>query len=202
MNTKKKIKFISLFLIVCTGLAVFYFIQQKASELPQQNKEAIEMRTYETSESNTRNTPIIQIAADDSELQQKVNEQEEQLQTLIHQNEEAIARKETIHQLLQNFGKHWLNYDSIYQRNQSVRDWLTEEAIENYSIDFDPKVEFESSGKITLITQSMFNENSYLVMGEESARGSWNKVIIELELIEDEDPKINHMTVNYMRQDD
>lgn len=202
MNTKKKIKFLSLILIVCTGLAVFYFIQQNDSDLPQKDKEAIEMRTYETSESNTRNTPIIPISADDSELQQKINDQEEQLQTFIRQKEEEVERKETIRQFLQDFGKRWLNYDSIYQRNQSVRDYFTEEAIENYSIDFDPKVEFEATGKITLVTQSMSNENSYLMIGEESARGSWNKVILELELTKGEEPKISQMTVNYMRQDD
>lgn len=160
------------------------------------------MRTYETNESDTLDTPIIQFSADDSELQQKVNDQAEQLQTLIQKNEEEVARKRTILQFLQDFGKRWLNYKSIYQRNQSVRDFFTEEAIENYSINFDPKVEFEATGKIILVTQSMSNENRYLLLGEESARGSWNKVIIELELTEDEEPKISQMTINYMRQDD
>lgn len=202
MNTKKKIILISLFLIVCVVLVIFSFTKQNDSSSPQQNNEAIEMRTYETNESDTMDTPIIQFSADDSDLQQKINDQEEQLQTLIQKNEEEVARKETIHQFLQDFGKRWLNYDSIYPRNQSVRDFFTEEAIENYSINFDPKVEFEATGKIILVTQSMSNENSYLLLGEESARGSWNKVIIELELTEGEKPKINQMTVNYMRQDD
>lgn len=202
MNTKKKIILISLFLIVCVVLIIFSFTKQNDSSSPQQNNEAIEMRTYETNESDTMDTPIIQFSADDSDLQQKINDQEEQLQTLIQKNEEEVARKETIRQFLQDFGKRWLNCDSIYQRNQSVRDFFTEEAIANYSIDFDPKVEFEATGKITLVTQSMSKENSYLLLGEESARGSWNKVILELELTEGEEPKISQMTVNYMRQDD
>lgn len=198
---KRRIIFSVLLSIVCLELVVFYFLTPNDLEKDIENSETIELTT-----DSSNHTALVEkewtATINEQELRKEIANKEEQLQALKNENERTTNQKATTYQFLHSFGKRWLNYDSIYARNQSVREFLTEEAIEMYAIDFDPKVAFESTGEMTHIAHSLSDEHTYVLVGEESARGSWNKIIVEIELTGEENPKITKMVVNYMRQDD
>ena len=86
-------------------------------------------------------------------------------------------------EMLEKFGRNWLNYDSIYKRNQSVKMYLSDEAIETYAIDVDPNVEIEAEGSVTNVFRA--DEYTYLITGEERSRGNFYKVFIEITLTDD-----------------
>ncbi len=85
--------------------------------------------------------------------------------------------------MLERFGNEWLNYRSIYNRNQAVKPMLTQRAVDMYAIDVDPNVELVAEGTVTNIFKS--DESTYLITGEEHLRGVFYKVFIEIELSED-----------------
>lgn len=102
---------------------------------------------------NSENEELIE------ELTQKNQQLEVQLQeiqkSLIEAQETASEPQsdndgERI-ELLKDFGHKWVNYDSVYERNQSIKDYLTEKAIEENAIDVDPHSDFEGVGEIDSI---------------------------------------------------
>lgn len=102
-------------------------------------------------------------------------------------------------ELLKDFGHKWVNYDSIYERNQSIKDYLTEKAIEDNAIDVDPHADFEGVGEIESISRQTGNSDKYILVGNERTRGQESILIIEVEFAEDED-KIDVIRVYYVRQ--
>lgn len=102
-------------------------------------------------------------------------------------------------ELLKDFGHKWVNYDSIYERNQSIKDYLTEKAIEDNAIDVDPHADFEGVGEIESISRQTGNSDKYILVGNERTRGQESILIIEVEFAQDED-KIDVIRVYYVRQ--
>lgn len=82
--------------------------------------------------------------------------------------------------MLERFGSEWLNYRSIYDRNQSVKPMLTPRAIDMYAIDVDPNVELVAEGAVTNVFKE--DDSTYLITGDEQLRGVFYKVFIEVEL--------------------
>ncbi|MDU6310834.1 MAG: EF0163 family protein [Enterococcus faecalis] len=116
-------------------------------------------------------------------------------------NESSSKESADINVLLNDFGKKWVNYSTIFKRNQSVKEYLTDQAIKDNSIDVDPHADFEAKGKITDIYQKTDTSNQYVLLGEEESKGNRNKIVIQIDVVSEEnDYKINRFTVNYMRQ--
>ncbi|EEN70411.1 hypothetical protein HMPREF0345_2683 [Enterococcus faecalis ATCC 29200] len=114
---------------------------------------------------------------------------------------ENSTQKEEIKQLLTSFGKKWVNYETIYKRNQSVKEYMTEKAIKEHGINVDPKANFKGSGSITSINQSVEDSTRYVLLGEEKAKDLVSKIVLEVKVVpEAGNYKINELTVNYMRQ--
>lgn len=102
-------------------------------------------------------------------------------------------------ELLKDFGHKWVNYDSVYERNQSIREYLTVTAIDENAIDVDPHADFEGVGEIESISRQTGNVDKYILVGNEKTRGQESILMIEVELAENED-KIDVIRVYYVRQ--
>ncbi|WP_233619200.1 EF0163 family protein [Enterococcus sp. S52] len=143
------------------------------------------------------------------ELQSQLLIAEEKIQSLenrlqqqqiieIQQNKTAEKPDNSTIKLLKDFGYKWTNYHSIYDRNQSVKSFLTNRAIEEYTIDVDPKVEYKAEGKIYSVFKDTETNDRFLIFGEEKVNGEWNKIL--LEVIVADNQKIDDLSINYMRQ--
>lgn len=188
---KKKrsgIKLLFALLVVVAGSLLFYFGQD------------IQQFVFRNDD-NSENEELIE------ELTQKNQQLEIQLQEI---QKSLIEAQETDSEpqsdddgerieLLKDFGHKWVNYDSVYERNQSIKDYLTEKAIEDNAIDIDPHADFKGVGEIKSISRQMGNSDKYILLGSEKARGQESILMIEVEFAEDED-KIDSIRVYYVRQ--
>lgn len=188
---KKKrsgIKLLFAILVIIAGSLLFYFGQD------------IQRFVFQGG-NNQENEELIQ------ELTQKNQQLEVQLQeiqkSLIETQETASEIQpdddgERI-ELLKDFGHKWVNYDSVYERNQSIKDYLTEKAIEENAIDVDPHADFEGVGEIESISRQTGNADKYILVANEKTRGQESVMMIEVEFAEDE-YKIDVIQVYYVRQ--
>ncbi|MCF1585556.1 hypothetical protein LQF61_08675 [Tetragenococcus koreensis] len=99
--------------------------------------------------------------------------------------------------ILESFGENWLNFSSITERNQQVKDYMTEDAIKNSQLDSESEEERESTGMIKTITQDIEHPQKYILLGEETTQGETEEVILEIDLTDDPSPKISHFEFNY-----
>ena len=147
MNKKRSgIKLLFALLVIVAGSLLFYFGQD------------IQQFVFQNDD-NSENEALIE------ELTQKNQQLEVQLQeiqkSLIEAQEipsemQSNDDGERI-ELLKDFGHKWVNYDSVYERNQSIREYLTEKAIEDNAIDVDPHADFEGVGAIESISRKIGN---------------------------------------------
>lgn len=122
-------------------------------------------------------------------------DQQDEISSSTPENEQEIYR------LLRSFGTKWVNYDTIWARNQSVRELLTENCIEKANIDVDPHADFESYGEITGIYKSLDNENEYTICGEENTQDQFFESVLKITVIQDGDSyKIDDIVISYVRQ--
>lgn len=188
---KKKrsgIKLLFALLVVVAGSLLFYFGQD------------IQQFVFRNDD-NSENEELIE------ELTQKNQQLEIQLQEIQKSLIEAQETDSELQsdddgeriELLKDFGHKWVNYDSVYERNQSIKDYLTEKAIEDNAIDIDPHADFKGVGEIKSISRQMGNSDKYILLGSEKARGQESILMIEVEFAEDED-KIDSIRVYYVRQ--
>lgn len=119
-------------------------------------------------------------------------DQKDQTAELQKNDEERIK-------LLEDFGKKWINYATVYERNQSVKSYLTDKAIEDNAIDTDPHADFKGAGEITSISRQTNDPNKYILVGNEKTKEQDNILMIEVEFAETED-KIDVIRVYYVRQ--
>lgn len=117
-------------------------------------------------------------------------------ETTALKNEEN-KNDEAIQKMLKDFGDKWLNYDTVYNRNQSVREYLTKNCIKENGIDVDPKATFDSKGTVKDLTQSIDNDNRYLIIGEERIEKNTRSIFIYVTLNE-EQTKISEIKVYYV----
>lgn len=114
--------------------------------------------------------------------------------------EEQIQQAE-IKQILETFGENWVNYDTIYKRNQSVKDLFTEKGQQENGLDSNPKVDTKATGEIKTISATLDQPNHYVLIGEERVRDMVNSIVLEVTLIQEGAIyKIDKLVVNYMRQ--
>lgn len=189
MNKKRSgIKLLFALLVIVAGSLLFYFGQD------------IQQFVFQNDD-NSENEALIE------ELTQKNQQLEVQLQeiqkSLIEAQEipsemQSNDDGERI-ELLKDFGHKWVNYDSVYERNQSIREYLTEKAIEDNAIDVDPHADFEGVGAIESISRKIGNTDKYILVGSEKTRGQESILIIEVEFAENEN-EIDSIRVYYVRQ--
>lgn len=103
--------------------------------------------------------------------------------------------------MLEDFGNKWINYSSIYNRNQSVKELFTQQAIKDNSLNVDPHVEIRATGTITTISQSMTENNKFVLVGIEKTNNNPTKIFLEIEIEEENNqPLISKLTVSYARE--
>lgn len=113
----------------------------------------------------------------------------------------ADPDKEKIKIYLHEFGRRFLNYETIYQRNQSVKSFFTEKASLENGLDVDPHADFARSGNVKGVYQSMDNEGSYIITAEETSDANTVGMVLEIDLAEEDgSPKIDRLAVHYVRQ--
>lgn len=123
---------------------------------------------------------------------------EEQIRRMKDEEKQQKDRQRQAYQLIEQFGEKWLNYKSVYQRNQSVRMFLTDKAVEENGIDVDPHVEEPTDGEIYQIAQNLKNEKQWLLFGRERSKGGDNFILIVLGL-DDTFQQIDQMKISYVR---
>lgn len=128
----------------------------------------------------------------------QVSALEEQIRRMKDEEKQQKDRQRQTYQLIEQFGEKWLNYKSVYQRNQSVRMFLTDKAIGENGIDVDPHVEEPTDGEIYQIAQNLKNEKQWLLFGRERSKGGDNFILIVFGL-DDSFQKIDQMKISYVR---
>lgn len=128
----------------------------------------------------------------------QVSALEEQIRRMKDEEKQQKDRQRQVYLLIEQFGEKWLNYKTVYQRNQSVRMFLTDKAIEENGIDVDPHVEEPTDGEIYQIAQNLKNEKQWLLFGREQSKGGDNFILIVFGL-DDSFKKIDQMKISYVR---
>lgn len=123
---------------------------------------------------------------------------EAQIRRMQEETQKTKDKQRQTYRLIEQFGEKWLNYKSVYQRNQSVRMFLTDKAIEENGIDVDPHVEEPTDGEIYQIAQNLKNEKQWLLFGRERSKGGDNFILIVFGL-DDSFQKIDQMKISYVR---
>lgn len=88
--------------------------------------------------------------------------------------------------MLLAFGNKFLNFNSLKERNQSVKEYMTEKCQEENGINVDLDAKFRSVGKIIKVFQDTDSENQYALLGEEDSRGVKNEVLFVVQLMEED----------------
>ena len=128
----------------------------------------------------------------------QVSALEEQIRRMKDEEKQQKDRQRQVYLLIEQFGEKWLNYKTVYQRNQSVRMFLTDKAIEENGIDVNPHVEEPTDGEIYQIAQNLKNEKQWLLFGRERSKGGDNFILIVFGL-DDSFKKIDQMKISYVR---
>ncbi|WP_322786846.1 EF0163 family protein, partial [Enterococcus gallinarum] len=131
-------------------------------------------------------------AVDSSSSNSEKMEKEEQIEISKDPINEAIKT------LLKEFGKKWLNYTDVYERNQSVKAYLTDRCVKENGIEDNPHVQYKAIGRIHNVTQDVAQPNHYLLFGEETTNEVTRFVLIQLK-IDQQVKKIDAIKVYYVR---
>lgn len=99
---------------------------------------------------------------------------------------EASKEPENPRPMLLAFGNKFLNFNSLKERNQSVKEYMTEKCQEENGINVDLDAKFRSVGKIVKVFQDTNNEKQYALLGEEDSRGVKNEVLFVVQLVEED----------------
>ena len=105
---------------------------------------------------------------------------------------------EEIQYLLKNFGRKWVNYTDIYERNQSVKNYLSDRCIKENGIDNDPHLQYKTIGRIHTITQDVIQSDQYLLFGEETTNEMTRFVLLQIK-VDQEVQKIDKIKIYYVR---
>ncbi|EMF0574961.1 hypothetical protein NGC20_13495 [Enterococcus hirae] len=99
---------------------------------------------------------------------------------------ETTKEPENPRPMLLAFGNKFLNFNSLKERNQSVKEYMTEKCQEENGINVDLDAKFRSVGKIVKVFQDTDSEKQYALLGEEDSRGVKNEVLFVVQLIEED----------------
>ena len=103
------------------------------------------------------------------------------------------ATKET----LKTFGENFLNYDSVDERNKSVKDMMTEKAQKDNGINVKVHADFQAKGQIKQIYRDIDNKNQYLIFADYQVQLQNTNVVLRVTM---KNNKIDKLTVDYTRQ--
>lgn len=103
------------------------------------------------------------------------------------------ATKET----LKTFGENFLNYDSVDERNKSVKDLMTEKAQKENGINVKVHADFQAKGQIKQIYRDIDNKNQYLIFADYQVQLQNTNVILRVTM---KNNKVDKLTVDYTRQ--
>lgn len=99
---------------------------------------------------------------------------------------ETSKEPENPRPMLLAFGNKFLNFNSLKERNQSVKEYMTEKCQEENGINVDLDAKFRSIGKIIKVFKDTDSENQYALLGEEDSRGVKNEVLFVVQLVEED----------------
>lgn len=118
----------------------------------------------------------------------KVTETNTSQSTMVLEDKttETSKEPENPRPMLLAFGNKFLNFNSLKERNQSVKEYMTEKCQEENGINVDLDAKFRSVGKIVKVFQDTDNEKQYALLGEEDSRGVKNEVLFVVQLIEED----------------
>lgn len=109
-----------------------------------------------------------------------------------------VSLPDDVKELLQNFGNNFFNYSSINERNESVKKYLTSEAIKKNGIDGETTAEFEAEGEITNIYQDVSTKNAYLIFATEKTASTNSQVVVQVTVDQDK-LKISNLSIYYVK---
>ncbi|MHC5250354.1 EF0163 family protein [Enterococcus sp. LJL90] len=100
--------------------------------------------------------------------------------TTLDSTEPYLVTQEDDTAMIRTFSEKWSSFSDIYERNQSVREYLTDRCIADNTIDADPHVEYEADGTITSIARDTEHPELYLVRGTQVSKGYTNEFFLAL----------------------
>lgn len=86
---------------------------------------------------------------------------------------------------LLSFGTNYLNYKSIDERNQSLKEFMTEDSFVKSGMNATTNADFTSEGKVETIYSDMKNKNHYLLTCKVSARGYEQTLYLVVDTVEE-----------------
>lgn len=98
---------------------------------------------------------------------------------------------------LKTFGENFLNYDSVDERNKSVKDLMTEKAQKENGINVKVHADFQAKGQIKQIYRDIDNKNQYLIFADYQVQLQNTNVILRVTM---KNQKVDKLTVDYTRQ--
>lgn len=110
-------------------------------------------------------------------------------------NESVDKNKEERVKVLKDFSDKLLNFSSIDDRNNEIKEYLTAQCVKEQGIDVKVNAAFDSSGTISDYYESTNDVNHYVLLGNDENRGAEHDVLIDVFF---ENNKISHFSIKYM----
>ncbi len=110
-------------------------------------------------------------------------------------NESVDKNKEERVKVLKDFSDKLLNFSSIDDRNNEIKEYLTVQCVKEQGIDVKVNADFGSSGTISEYYESTNDVNHYVLLGNDENRGAEHDVLIDVFF---ENNKINRFSIKYM----
>lgn len=177
---KEKVKRALIFLgVACIVGGSFFWIENQRGHKNNSREPAVEESTR-------------------SESAQKENLQESSSHEGQGEKEESEQQSVEEQNMVNDFSKRLVNYDSVYKRNQSIKKFLTMKCIEENTIDVDPHVDVKAKGEILSVSVDLKEQHTYTVMAKETVNKSENLVVITIR-IKPELKKVDQYEINYIR---
>ena len=108
---------------------------------------------------------------------------------------EASKTNKDREEILKDFSYKLLNFTSIDDRNDEIKNYLTNKCIKEQGLDVKVNADFNSIGSIEHIYHETDNEDHYIGLGNDKSRGSEHDVLIDVTFEKD---KINSFSIKYM----
>lgn len=115
------------------------------------------------------------------------------------EKEERMEQKKE--DLVREFGKRWVNYSSIDERNSSVKSLMTEDCQKENGITVTTHADFNATGQVEGVYASVSEPNSYVFFGTEEYKGNRKKIVLTIQVeVDQEDVKVSKLVVSYVQQ--
>lgn len=111
--------------------------------------------------------------------------------------EEEKSSKRT--DMLKDFGRSYLNYKTIDERNENIKNYFTKEAQNKNGLNIKVNADIESKGKIINVYQDILNEDEYMIQFYQEIQNNKTSAVLKLVLTTDKQPKIKSMNMFYIQ---